>query len=217
MRYVDLSHTIVDGMTTYQGLPAPIICDYLAREESRALYDGETTFQIGRIDMVGNTGTYIDCPFHRYENGKDFSELFISDLADLPGIRINMPYSRSLAIDIDAFEGQDLEDKAVLIHTGWSEFWRTDHYFTPHPYVTARAASFIREKKVKLVGIDSYNIDDTRQKSRPVHSILLEAGIPIVEHMCQLHLLPARDFYFTACPPRIRGTGSFPVRAFAKF
>lgn len=217
MRYVDLSHTILDGMITYKGLPAPLICDYLSREESINLYEGETTFQIGKMEMVGNTGTYLDCPFHRYADGKDFSELFISDLADLPALRVQVPYKHSLAVDIDAFEGLDLAGRAVIVHTGWSEFWRADAYFEDHPFVTERAANFLRDKKITLIGIDSHNIDDTRQKTRPVHSILLGAGILIVEHMCQLHLLPDKDFLFTAVPPKIRGTGSFPVRAFAKF
>ncbi len=217
MRYVDLSHTILNGMITYKGLPAPLICDYLSREESINFYDGETTFQIGKMEMVGNTGTYLDCPFHRYADGKDFSELFISDLADLPALRVQVPHTHSLAVDIEAFEGLDLAGRAVMVHTGWSEFWRTDAYFEQHPFVTERAANFLRDKKITLIGIDSHNIDDTRQKSRPVHSILLGAGILIVEHMCQLHLLPDKDFLFTAVPPKIRGTGSFPVRAYAKF
>ena len=217
MRYVDLSHVIDDGMITYKGLPAPIICDFLAREESRAQYDGDTTFQIGRIDMVGNTGTYIDCPFHRFAEGKDFTSLFLSDLADLPAVRIDAPYEEGLAITPVHFEGMELANKAILVHTGWSGHWRTDRYFEDHPFLTADAASFLKEAGVKLVGIDSHNIDDTRQNSRPVHTTLLGADICIVEHLCQLHLIPTSGGSFTAVPPKVRGIGSMPVRAFVKF
>lgn len=217
MRYIDLSHVIEEGMITYKGLPAPIICDFLSREQSRDHYDGETTFQIGRIDMVGNTGTYIDCPFHRFAEGKDFTSLFLSDLVDLPAVRVDVPYEEGLAITATHFEGMDLENKAVLVHTGWSVHWRTDRYFENHPFLTADAASLLKEAGVKLVGIDAHNIDDTRQNSRPVHTTLLDADICIVEHLCQLHLIPTSGGSFTAVPPKVRAIGSLPVRAFVKF
>ena len=217
MRYVDLSHEIADGMITYKGLPAPLICDYLSREDSFPYYDGETSFSIGKVEMVGNTGTYMDCPFHRYPDGKDFSDFFLTDMADLEGIKIKVPYRDSLAIDRPYFEGHELEGKAILIETGWASYWGKDAYFENHPFITAAAAEFLKNIRVKLVGIDSYNIDDTRQNSRPAHSILLGANILIVEHMCQLHLVPQNNFWFTAIPPKIKGMGSFPVRAFAKF
>ncbi|NND08859.1 MAG: cyclase family protein [Saprospiraceae bacterium] len=217
MRYVDLSHEIEDGMITYKGLPAPLICDFLSRSDSRLQYEGETSFQIGQVEMVGNTGTYIDCPFHRFADGKDFSTLFISDLADLVSLRIDAPYQEGLAIGRSHFEGLNLENKAILIHTGWSTHWRTDRYFEDHPFLTAEAAELIKEGGAKVVGIDSHNIDDTNQKNRPVHTTLLGANICIVEHMCQLHLIPPKGGFFTAVPPKLRGMGSFPVRAFVKF
>ena len=217
MRYVDLSHEIHHEMITYKGLPAPLICDYLSREDSRPYYDGKTTFQIAKVEMVGNTGTYIDCPLHRYHDGKDFCEYFVSDLADLPGLKVHQPFDRHLAVDVDLFQDLDVKGKAILIHTGWSKFWRKEQYFENHPYLTADAAAYLKENQVKMVGIDSHNIDDTRSDTRPVHSILLGADIPIVEHMSQLHLIPNQGFFFSAVPPKISGIGSFPVRAFAKF
>ncbi|MCB0667964.1 MAG: cyclase family protein [Saprospiraceae bacterium] len=217
MRYVDLSHTIFNGLQTYKGLPAPLICDYLSREASRELYEDGTTFSIGSVDMVGNTGTYMDCPFHRYEDGKDFTQFFLSDLADLPGVKVSVPFTETKAISRQHFEDLELEGKAVLIETGWSKHWNTEQYYVDHPYLSIDAAEYLRTNQVKLVGIDSYNIDDTRSNSRPVHSILLGKNILIVEHMCQLHLTPGSNFYFTAIPPKIKGMGSFPVRAFVKF
>ncbi len=217
MRYVDLSHTITDGLVTYQGLPAPLICDFLSRDDSLAMYDDGSEFQIGQVSMVGNTGTYIDCPYHRYAEGKEFSHLFISDLADLEGILISHSFQEGLAIDESPFQSQNLEGKAVLIRTDWATKWGSDDYFVNHPYLTTEAASYLESQRPRLVGIDSYNIDNTNSRQRPVHSILLGAAIPIVEHLCQLHLLPKKGFYFTAVPPKINGMGSFPVRAFGKF
>jgi kynurenine formamidase len=215
--YVDLSHTIEDGLITYKGLPAPIICDYLSREDSKKYYAKGTEFQIGKIEMVSNTGTYIDCPFHRYEYGKDLSQVDISCFADLEGVLIKVPYSNDLEITEKYFKGQNLKDKAVLIHTGWDAFWNTDKYFSNHPYLTASAAEYLKMSEVKLVGIDSHNIDDTSQNSRPVHSILLKHEILIVEHLCNLNSLPENGFYFSAIPPKFKGVGTFPVRAMGRF
>lgn len=217
MRYVDLSHTIEEGVVSYKGLPAPIICDYLSREEAKALYAPGTSFQIGKIEMVGNTGTYLDAPFHRYSDGKDLSELFISDLADLPAICISVPYQETKEIDTACFKGLDLKGKAVLVHTGWSALWNTDAYYEDNPFLTEAAAIYLREQGAVLVGIDSHNIDDTSGNTRPVHSVLLGANILIVEHLCQLHLVPSSDFFFSAVPPKVKGMGTMPVRAFAKF
>ena len=215
-KLIDLSHTIENGLITYKGLPAPVICDYLSREDSKKFYEEGTEFQIGKIEMVSNTGTYLDCPFHRYEHGKDLSEIMLESFTDLEAVKINIPFSESLAISENYFEGLNLKNKAVLIHTGWSEFWKTDRYFENHPFVTKEAAEFLKEQDVKLVGIDSHNIDDTRQKSRPVHSILLAAEILIVEHLCNLNQLPGNGFLFSAIPPKFKGVGTFPVRAMAK-
>jgi kynurenine formamidase len=209
---IDLSHTIEHGMITYRGLPAPLICDYLSRETSRQLYAEGTEFHIGRIDMVANTGTYLDSPFHRYADGKDLSELPLTSLAGLEGIVICCD---TMAVTRDAFDGLDLQNKAVLVQTNWDQHWRTDAYFEDHPFLTEEAALYLKQCGVKLVGIDSYNIDDTRGKTRPAHSILLGAEILIVEHMTGLAHLPDTGFQFFAVPPKVKAFGTFPVRAFA--
>jgi arylformamidase len=215
--FIDLSHTIENGLVTYKGLPAPIVCDYLSREASRSFYEAGTEFQIGKIEMVTNTGTYLDCPFHRFENGKDMSELALESLADLPAIVIRVPFNESLAVTLDHVKNREIRNRAVLIQTGWGDaFWNTEKYYENHPYVTAEAAAYLRDCQVKLVGIDSHNIDDTRTRSRPVHTTLLGADILIVEHLCNLYLLPSEDFTFSAIPPKFKGVGTFPVRAMAK-
>ena len=213
--HVDLSHVIEDGMTTYPGLPGPHICDFWKREETGSNYDDGSTFQIGRIDMVANTGTYVDSPFHRYADGKDLSELPLASLAGLPGIVVRRPFENGLATDSADFEGLDVAGKAVLVHTGWDRHWRTETYGRDHPVRTAPAAEWLASNGVALVGIDSNNIDDSRRRIRPVHTILLAADIPICEHMTGLEKLPDSGFSFTATPPKVRGMGSFPVRAFA--
>jgi arylformamidase len=215
-KWVDLSHTIEHGMFTYKGLPAPLICDYLSREESRKHYEPGTEFQIGKIEMVANTGTYLDCPFHRYAHGKDLSELAPDHFADLEGIVVRADWRNGLAIEAGAFQGKDLRNRAVLVHTGWAAHWRTEQYFENHPFLTAGAAAYLAASGVILVGIDSHNIDDTRRRSRPVHSTLLGAEILIVEHLCNLEALPDEGFVFSAIPPKITGMGSFPVRTLAR-
>lgn len=215
VNFLDLSHTIESGMITYKGLPAPLICDYLSREQSRGLYDSGTEFQTGRIDMVANTGTYLDCPFHRYEDGHDLSELMLERCAQLEGIVIEADYRNVKEIGRRFFENKSVEGKAVLVNTNWSTHWRTDTYFENHPYLTEDAATYLRDSGALLVGIDSHNIDDTRGKSRPVHSVLLKAGVLIVEHLCNLHALPKIHFTFNAVPPKFKGVGTFPVRAYA--
>jgi arylformamidase len=214
-RLIDLSHIIEDGMITYKGLPAPVICDYLSRERSRGLYEEGTEFQIGRIDMVANTGTYVDCPFHRYANGKDLSEVDLTRFASLKGVVVRADFNSGIGVGKKYFENIDVKGKAVLVNTNWSRHWRTDAYFENHPFLTEEAALYLRDQGALLVGIDSHNIDDTRTKARPVHSILLKAEILIVEHLCNLDLLPAGDFYFNAVPPKFKGVGTFPVRAYA--
>jgi arylformamidase len=212
-RLIELNHVIEDGMITYKGLPAPIICDYLSRADSRANYAPGTEFQIGRIDMVSNTGTYLDTPFHRYADGDDLAALPLERVTALPGRVVRA--TASIAVDIDRFAGIDVRGRAVLIHTGWDRHWRTDAYFEGHPYLTAGAAELLRDAGAALVGIDSHNIDDTAVNLRPVHSILLGAGIPIVEHMTGLAQLADDGFQFHAAPPRVKGMGTFPVRAHA--
>jgi len=214
-RHVDLSHVIEHGMITYKGLPAPLICDHLSRVQSRAAYAPGTEFQIGRIDMVGNTGTYLDTPFHRYEDGYDLEGLTLSRVSDVPGLLVRVTGGQGRAIDWSQFAAADVKNKAVLIHTGWDSHWRTDQYFEGHPFLTEAAAVYLRDQGATLVGIDSYNIDDTADPARPVHTVLLGAGIPIVEHMTNLHALPTEGFRFFASPPKISGMGTFPVRAHA--
>jgi len=210
-RLIDLSHVVEDGLITYKGLPAPIICDYLSREASRKVYSEGTEFHIGRIDMVANTGTYLDSPFHRFADGKDLSELPLESLAHLEGIVVP---AADRAIRADAFDGLDLSGKAVLVRTGWDRHWKTDQYFEGHPFLTGEAAEYLVQAGAALVGIDSLNIDDTADMSRPVHTTLLGAEIPIVEHMCHLDTLPPQPFRFYAVPVKVKGFGTFPVRAF---
>ncbi|MBF2088840.1 MAG: cyclase family protein [Synechococcales cyanobacterium K44_A2020_017] len=214
-RLIDLSHTIEDGLVTYKGLPAPIICDYLSREASKKIYAEGTTFQIGKIEMCSNTGTYLDSPFHRYENGKDLSELDLESIASLVGVKITIS-EEITAIDEKWFYDIDILDKAVLVQTDWSRYWNTERYYEGHPYLTEGAARFLKNSGVKLVGIDTYNIDDVSGKERPVHSILLGSDILIVEHMCNLESVPDKNFKFYAVPVKIKGFGTFPVRAFAE-
>ena len=213
--YVDLSHTVHDGLITYKGLPAPVICDFLSREDSRKFYDADTTFQIGRIDMVANTGTYLDSPFHRFEEGKDLSQLELATLVGLDAVVARVTGSTSRAVGREVFLPLDVRGKAVLVNVGWSRHWNTEQYFEGHTYLTRDAAEYLRDAGAALVGIDSYNIDDTADGTRPAHTILLGAGIPIVEHMCNLEPLPASGFSFTAVPVKVKGMGTFPVRAFA--
>jgi kynurenine formamidase len=215
-RYIDLSHTIEQGMITYKGLPAPIVCDYLSREASKEFYEEGTEFFIGKIEMITNTGTYLDCPFHRFENGRDMAQLGLEELADLEAIVIRVPHSRKLDITEEDLRSHKVSGKAVLINTGWDEYWRTDQYYENHPFLTEGAATYLKAQKVKLVGIDSHNIDDTRTRRRPVHTVLLGSDILIVEHLCNLGALPDEMFHFSAVPPKFKGIGTFPVRAMAR-
>jgi kynurenine formamidase len=213
---VDLCHTIEDGMITYQGLPAPLICDFLSREASRRHYAPGTEFHIGRIDMVANTGTYVDSPFHRFADGADLAALPLERLADLEGVLVRAPAAGDRAVTPRDFTGLELRGKAVLVHTGWDRHWRTDRYFVGHPFLTGESAAHLAEAGAALVGIDSYNIDDTADLRRPAHTLLLGAGIPIVEHLCGLRdLPPGAPFRFSAVPAKVRNFGTFPVRAYA--
>lgn len=211
---LDVSHTIEDGLITYKGLPAPVVCDFLSREASRALYAPGTEFHIGKIEMVANTGTYLDSPFHRFADGLDIAELPLAGLVNLEGVVIRaVGHGRTLTPAL--FQNYDLAGKAVLVHTGWDRHWRTDQYFEGHPFLTAETAVYLKEAGVALVGIDSLNIDDTADGRRPVHTTLLGSQIPIVEHLCHLEQLPDAGFHFFAAPVKVRGMGTFPVRAYA--
>jgi kynurenine formamidase len=212
--FVDLSHVIESGMTTYPGLPEPRISDHLSREASRSNYEKGTTFQIGRIEMVANTGTYMDAPFHRFAEGADIADLPLARLAGLPGLLVDAT-GAGRSIDAALFAGLVLSGRAVLVKTGWDAHWRTPRYGQGHPFLTRGAAEALAAGRPALVGIDTLNIDDTNDGTRPAHTLLLGAGIPIVEHLCNLGALPAKGFLFTAVPAPVRGMGSFPVRAHA--
>jgi arylformamidase len=209
---IDVCHSVEDGMVTYKGLPAPLITDHLTREESRHVYAPETEFHIGKIEMVANTGTYLDTPFHRYARGRDLSDLDLYSIANLEGLVIRC---RETEISSDVFSGLDVKGKAVLLHTGWDKHWRTEEYWSGnHPYLTTEGANYLAKNGATLVGIDSYNIDSTADPSRPAHSILLGHDIPIVEHLRGLSDLPATGFKFFAVPVKVKHFGTFPVRAF---
>lgn len=202
-------------MVTYGGLPAPVISDWLSREASLSRYGPGTTFQIGKIELLANTGTYIDAPFHRYAEGSDVAGYALDAVANLPGVVVRVDGQRR-PIGVERFREFDVTGKAVLVHTGWDAHWRTDTYSAgQHPFVTREAAQYLADQRVALVGIDSLNIDDDKDGSRPAHTILLGAGVAIVEHMTNLGELPDSGFRFFAVPPRVKGMGSFPVRAFA--
>ena len=211
--FVDLSHSVEHGMITYKGLPAPVISDFLSREDSRNHYDPGTEFHIGKIEMVANTGTYLDSPFHRYARGKDLAHLALESLANVDGIVVHC-FDR--AIDEQTLDGVEVQGKAVLFHTGWDVHWRTETYWNgEHPFLTEACATRLAKSGATIVGIDSYNIDSTQDGKRPAHSILLGHDIPIVEHLCGLRELPDSGFKFFAVPVKVREFGTFPVRAFA--
>jgi arylformamidase len=213
MTIIDLSHPIEDGMVTYPGLPGPSITDHLSWEASHERYAPGTQFQIGRIDMIANTGTYLDSPAHRHRGGIDLAALPLSSLADLPGIVVD---SAGPAIDVTDLEGQTVRGCAVLLRTGWDRHWRTPEYGSAQaPYLTRRGASWLAHHGAALVGIDSVNIDSVSDPERPAHTILLGAEIPIVEHLTGLASLPPVGFRLHAVPAPVRGMGTFPVRAYA--
>ena len=208
-RYVDLSHTVSDGLVTYPGLPAPTISDHLSRIASRERYAPGVEFQIGRIDMVANTGTYLDTPFHRYADGHDLAALPLERVAGVPGVVIGPD---------DELPVGGVAGHAVLVRTGWDVHWGTEHYGDPsHPFLSEELTDALVGADPALVGIDSVNIDDTRGGERPVHTALLAAGIPIVEHLTNLGSLPADGFELFAVPVKVAGMGTFPVRAFARW
>ncbi|MEJ3748502.1 cyclase family protein [Actinomycetes bacterium KLBMP 9797] len=213
---VELSHTVRHGMTTYPGLPGPRIEDHLSREESRDRYAPGTEFQIGRITLVANTGTYLDAPFHRFADGADLSELPLSRVVDVPGVLVDVSAADARGVDAEWFSDLDVRGRAVLVRTGWDRHWGAPAYGSPdHPFLTVDAVSWLVAQEPAVVGIDSVNIDDIADPHRPAHTGLLGAGVPIVEHMCGLDRLPVTGFRFHAAPIAIAGMGTFPVRAYA--
>lgn len=213
-KLIDVSHTVEHGMITYKDFPGPVICDWLSRQASRAKYSHGTEFQIGRIELIGNTGTYVDSPFHRYENGRDLSELPLESVADVDCVVVRVGASHDGVIDSVPLDAREVDGRAVLFHTGWDRHWRTDAYFEGHPHLTERAAEWLAKSGALIVGIDSFNIDSVATGQRPVHSVLLGHDIPIVEHMRGLDALPDRGGRFSAVPVKVKGFGTFPVRAF---
>ena len=213
-RLIDLSHPIEHGMVTYPGLPGPVVSDFLGREASRGHYAGGTTFHIARVRMVGNTGTYVDAPFHRFAEGPDVAALALERLAHLEGVVVDAS-GAGRGIEADRFFGRDLAGKAILVRTGWDAHWRTPRYAEGHPFLTRSAAEHLADARPTLVGIDSVNVDDAADGVRPAHTLLLAAGIPVVEHLCNLSALPETGFRLHCVPAPFRGMGSFPVRAYA--
>ena len=217
-RVVDLSHVIRDGLITYPGLPAPVITPHLTREVSRTKYAPGTEFAMDIITMIGNTGTYIDSPFHRYEAGSDLAGLDLATLVDLPTEVFHVDDIATRGVPASVFFDRDVRGAAVLIHTGWDRHFATPEYLSHAPYLEADAVDYLIEQGVVLVGIDSLNIDDTEpgaQGERPAHTGLLAAGIHVVEHLANLGDVPASGARFTAAPPAVEGFGTFPVRAYA--
>ncbi|MFL0240030.1 cyclase family protein [Mycobacterium sp. SMC-17] len=215
---VDLSHTIRAGMVTYPGLPAPSIDSHLTREASREVYAAGTEFAIGAITMVGNTGTYIDSPFHRYADGADLAGLDLNTLVDLPTVVVHRRDGAARSVDVSELPDDIDAGCAVLIDTGWDRYFGTPAYAVDAPYLSEGATELLVSRGVALVGIDSVNIDDAgpgAEGRRPIHTALLGNGIHVVEHLTNLASVPARGARFTAVPPRIEGFGTFPVRAYA--
>lgn len=216
-RVVDLSHTVRDGLVTYPGLPAPVITPHLTREDSRERYAPGTEFAMDLITMIGNTGTYLDSPFHRYADGGDLSTLSLETLVGLPAEVFHLDDMNERGIPASVFFDRSLAGAAVLLHTGWDRHFGTPEYATGSPYLTEEGAHHLVEQGVALVGIDSLNIDDTESGGeRPAHTVLLAAGIHVVEHLTGLGLVPPQGALFTAAPPKVEGFGTFPVRAFAE-
>ena len=215
-KLIDVSHTVEDGMITYKGLPAPVITDHLSRVDSRGRYAEGTEFHIGKIEMVANTGTYLDSPFHRYPDGTDLAGLDLYSLANLDGLLVRCNTQNTRELNENLLKGFDVRGKAVLFHTGWDAHWRTERYWSgEHPFVSEATANYLAKSGAALVGIDSYNLDNTETGDRPAHSILLGHNIPVLEHLCGLGNLPEGGFKFFAVPVKVRNFGTFPVRAFA--
>lgn len=214
-RLVELSHVITAGMVTYPGLPGPEITPHLTREESRARYGAGTEFAIDRISMVGNTGTYLDSPYHRFAHGADLADLPLSAVADLPAVVVRLDGSDTRGIGPHALDAVDVAGRAVLLHTGWDRHWGTPRYGDPAPFLTDAGARRLVEAGAALVGIDGVNIDDTLDLQRPAHTVLLDAGVPVLEHLTNLDQVPTSGARLHAAAPRVRGFSTFPVRAYA--
>lgn len=217
-RVVDLSHRLDPRIPMFPGLPAPEVEEFLSREASRAHYAGDTTFLIQRYRLIGNSGTYMDSPFHRYADGADVADIPLARVVDLPGVVLDVAKrvaAGRLSVDVDALDGIPVAGRAVLVRTGWDARWGEPDYLAANPHLTAAAARTLVERGAVLVGIDSWNVDDPHDRHRPVHSILLRAGVPIVENLRALDSLPVAGFRFHAAPLAIVGGSAIPVRACA--
>jgi len=214
-KFIELSHTLEDGMMAYPGLPRPKIGAFLDHEASRSRYNDQAEFYLGRVEMVCNLGTYLDSPFHRYPDGLDLSQIPLESVAGLSGIVLDGVVSLNRSVTVQA-DSSELDGKAVLIQTGWDKRWDTDLYWEPGPFLSEESIDLLTHSRAKLVGVDFWNADDTMDPSRPAHTRLLASDILIVEHLCNLSVLPRTDFKFYAVPLRIVRGASFPVRAFAE-
>ncbi|HUH17552.1 MAG TPA: cyclase family protein [Methylomirabilota bacterium] len=211
---IDLSHPIESGMRAYPGLPSPRIEPLLSHAASRDTYAGRAEFTITRIFMAGNTGTYLDSPWHRWPDGEDLSGIPLERLAGLDGVCVDGAPRDGRSVTIDLGPAA-LHDRAVLIRTRWDREWGTDDYWTSGPYLHPDAIALLADAQCRLVGVDFANVDDTRDPARPAHTTLLREGILVVEHLRGLERVPAEGFTFSAVPPAVRGASAFPVRAFA--
>jgi kynurenine formamidase len=214
-KFIELNHTLEDGMMAYPGLPRPKIGAYLDHKESRSRYNDQAEFYLGKVDMVCNLGTYIDSPFHRYLDGLDLSQIPLERIAGISGIVLDGVISSNRSITLQA-DYSELDGKAVLIRTGWDKRWGTESYWEPGPFLSEKSIDLLIRSSAKLVGVDFWNVDDTMDPARPAHTRLLASGILIVEHLCNLSVLPRKAFRFYAVPLRIVRGASFPVRAFAE-
>jgi len=214
-RFVELNHVLEDGMPGYPGLPGPRIGAFFDHQESASRYENKAQFYIGRVEMVGNTGTYLDSPFHRYPEGADLSRIPLEKVAGLRGIALDAVVAPTREVTVEAAE-KDLRGRAVLIRTGWDRRWGTESYWEPGPFLSESAIDLLLRSRAALVGVDFWNVDNTADLARPAHTRLLAAGILIVEHLADLGELPRSEFRFYAVPLRIARGASFPVRAFAE-
>jgi kynurenine formamidase len=214
-KFVELNHPLEDGMMAYPGLPRPNIRAYLDHKESRSRYNDQAEFYLGKVDMVCNLGTYIDSPFHRYPDGLDLSQIPLERIAGISGIVLDGVFSSNRSITLEA-DPSEMNERAVLVKTGWDERWGTEGYWEPGPFLSEKSIDLVIRSGAKFVGVDFWNVDDTMDPARPAHTRLLASGILIVEHLCNLSVLPRKGFRFYAVPPRIVRGASFPVRAFAE-
>jgi len=169
------------------------------------------------ITLAGNTGTYLDTPYHRYAGGADLADLDLETLVDLPLELFRLTDASERRIPAAVFYDRELQGKAVLLHTGWDRHFGTPAYAVGAPYLDGDAAAYLITAGVVLVGIDSINIDDAEtSRERPAHSQLLAAGVHVVEHLTNLAAVPPTGDRFTAVPPKVLQFGTFPVRAYAR-